>query len=265
MGKGVVTVVAATVLVLLAVMALVIFLPPFLESQVKSGEKDQMEEVRRTFSILQTSLYQMTQGDSLSFVLPMSPGSFFLYPTGEAACLSLGVKWRENDLGRLRYSMITRSYPSYTLGLEGGGVVLEQEGVSLMTFPPPLIRAVDLGENRVRVDVEWVYLVGENVRLSKRGPATLTLICLEEGYSVWAGENCNAENVVVDLKGRVEYEGAWQRYLKDLKDDLNSLGLNANLDNQNPLKLTILGRNASPGVKDLYYFEHMRKIAVWVA
>ncbi|MEM2866845.1 MAG: hypothetical protein QXM46_01030 [Candidatus Hadarchaeales archaeon] len=263
MERGVVTVVAATVLVLLVTMALVIFLPPFFESQVKSREKAQMEEVRETLSTLQASLYRMTQGESLSFVLPMSPDSFFLSPTGKTACLSLGVEWgNENDLGRLRYSMTTRSYPSYILGLEGGGVVLEQEGVSLMTFPPLLVRAVDLGENKVRVDVEWVHLVGENVRLSKRSPATLTLTCVEERYTSWAEENCNAENVVVDLTGRVEYENAWQRYLVELRDGLNSMGLNASLSG---LKLTILGRVTAAGTKDLYYFEHLRKVAVWLA
>ncbi len=262
MERGVVAVVAATLLVLLLVMALLLFLPPFLESQAKTREMAQMEEVREAFSSVQAGLYRMAQGDSLSFALPMSPASFFLYPTGEAACLSFGVKRTENDLGRVRYSMHTRSYPRYTLALEGGGVVLEQGGVSLMTLPPLLVRAVDLGENRVRVDVEWVYLVGENLRLSKRSPAALTLTCLEEGYSVWAEENCNAENVVVDLTGRVEHENAWKRYLGELRDELNSRGLNATLSG---LRLTVQGKVTTAGTKDLYYFEHVRKVAVWLA
>ncbi|MEM1982020.1 MAG: hypothetical protein QXZ52_02440 [Candidatus Hadarchaeales archaeon] len=262
MGRGVITVVAATVLVLLVVMALFLFLPPFLESQTKSGEMAQMEEVRRTFSVLQSSLYRMAEGDSLSFVFPMSSSSFFLFPTGKAACFSFGVKWEENDLGRLKYSMDTRFFPAYTLSLEGGGILLEQSGSSVMTFPPLLIRALEIGENKVRVDVEWIYLVGENIRLSKRSPVTLTLTCLEERYSVWAEENCNAENVVVDLTGRVEYENVWQKYLVELRDELNSKGLNATLSG---LKLTVLGKVTSPGIKDLYYFEHLRRVAVWLA
>lgn len=264
MGRGVVTVVAATVLVLLALMAFFLFFPPFLESQIKSGEKAQMEEVSGSLSSLQTSLYRMAQGDSVSLALPMCPSSFFLFPTGGAACLSLGVGWAENDLGRLRYSMATRSFPSYVLALEGGGVVLEQGGVSLMTLPPVLIRAVDVGENRVRVDVEWIQFVGESVRISRRSPVTLTLTCTEERYLTWAEEDPNAENVVVNLAGRVEYENAWRRYLRELRDELNSLGLNASIDNLNPFRLIILGRVTTPGVRDLYYFEHLRRVAVWL-
>ena len=262
MGRGVVTVVAATVLVLLGLMALAIFLPPFLESQTKSGEMEQAEEVRELFSQIQTELYRLAQGESRAFVLPMSSGSFFLYPTGRAASLSFGMRWTENDLGRVVYSMAARSYPSYTLALEGGGVVLEQEGRSLMTFPPFLVRTLDLGENLVRVEVEWIYLVGENVRVSKRGPATLTLQGLEEGYSVWAENEPNAENVVVDLTGRVEYENAWGEYLGGLAGELNAKGLNASVSG---LKLTLLGKVPSPGNKDLYYFERYRKVGVWLA
>jgi hypothetical protein len=261
MGRGVVTVVVATVLVLLVVMALVLFLPPFLESQTKSGEMKQAEEVRGLFSQVQAELYRLTQGDSCTFVFPMSPGSFFLYPTGNAASLSFGMRWTENDLGRVVYSMAARSYPSYTLALEGGGVILWQEGRSLMTLPPFLVRTLDLGDNLVRVEVEWIYLVGENVRVSKRSPATLTLQGLEEGYSVWAENEPNAENVVVDLTGRVEYEDVWAGYLQELMEELNAKGLNASVSG---LKLTVLGKGA-PGTKDLYYFEHYRKVGVWLA
>jgi len=262
MGRGVVTVVAATVLVLLAAMVLVLFLPPFLESQTKSGEMSQAEEVRELFSQIQAELYRMAQGGSRTFVLPMSSGSFFLYPTGNAASLSFGMRWTENDLGRLVYSMAARSYPSYTLALEGGGVVLEQGGRSLMTLPPFLVRTLDLGDNLVRVEVEWIYLVGENVRISKRSPATLTLQGLEEGYSVWAENESNAENVVVNLENRVEYENAWGKYLQEVGDELNARGLNASVSG---LKLTVLGKVTASGTKDLYYFEHYRKVGVWLA
>jgi hypothetical protein len=262
MGRGVVTVVAATVLVLLALMALALFLPPFLESQTKSGEREQMEEVREVFSRIQQELYGMAQGESRAFGLPMSPGSFFLYPTGTSASLSFGMRWTENDLGRVRYHMPSRSYPPQTYVLEGGGVILEQEGRSLMTFPPFLVRTLDLGENLVRVEVEWIYLVGENVGVSKRGPATLTLQGLEEGYSVWAENEPNAENVVVDLTGRVEYENAWGRYLQELRDELNAKGLNASVSG---LKLTLLGKVTPSGNKDLYYFQRYRKVGVWLA
>jgi len=262
MGRGVVTVVAATVLVLLAVMALALFLPPFLESQTKSGERSQAEEVREVFSTIQQELYGISQGESRTFVLPMSSGSFFLYPTGRAASLSFGMRWSENDLGRVVYSMTTRSYPSYTLALEGGGVVLEQEGRSLMTIPPFLVRTLDLGDNLVRVEVEWIYLVGENVRVSKRSPATLTLQGLEEGYSVWAENEPNAENVVVDLENRVEYGSVWERYLQELGDELNAKGLNASVSG---LRLTLLGKVTASGNKDLYYFERYRRVGVWLA
>jgi|GEM_PF-1280606 len=262
MERGVVTVVAATVLVLLAVMALALFLPPFLESQTKSGEMKQAEEVREVFSQLQTELYRLSQGESRTFVFPMAPSSFFLYPTGNAATLSFGARWTENDFGRVTYSMTTRSYPSYTLVLEGGGVVLEQGRRSLVILPPFLVRTLDLGDNLVRVEVEWIYLVGENVRVSKRGPATLTLQGLEERYSVWAENEPNAENVVVDLTGRVEYDNAWGRYLQELRDELNARGLNASASG---LRLTVSGKVTTPGIKDLYYFERYRKVGVWLA
>jgi hypothetical protein len=262
MGRGVVTVVAATVLVLLAVMALVLFLPPFLESQTKSGEMSQAEEVRELFYRIQQELYGMAQGDSRTFVLPMSSGSFSLYPTGRAASLSFGMRWSENDLGRLVYSMAARSYPSYTLVLEGGGVILEQEGRSLMTLPPFLVRTLDLGDNLVRVEVEWIYLMGENVRVSKRSPATLTVQGLEEGYSLWTENEPNAEDVVVDLENRVEYDSVWERYLQELGEELNAKGLNASVSG---LKLTVLGKVTASGTKDLYYFEHYRKVGVWLA
>jgi hypothetical protein len=44
-------------------------------------------------------------------------------------------------------------------------------------------------------------------------------------------------------------------------EELNAKGLNASVSG---LKLTVLGKGA-PGTKDLYYFEHYRKVGVWLA
>ncbi len=253
--------VTAVVLVGLAIFAFFLFYPPYVASETKKLEKEHMEGVRETFLDIQQMVSLMGEGESKSIEIPMYPRSSFLIPpSGSAAGISITASAGEK-FGALAYRLSNTYYPNQTYVLEGGGVILEQGGVEVMTFDPNLVSGLYLGDNYARVDVEEWYVVGENVWMSKTGSTALTISCVDDDYEVYTGDSPNAENVVVDLTGKVEHENAWTEYLTRVRDELNAQGLNASLDG---LKLTILGRVTGAGTKDIYYYKHVKKIEISV-
>ncbi|MEM2536281.1 MAG: hypothetical protein QW435_04710, partial [Candidatus Hadarchaeales archaeon] len=143
--------------------------------------------------------------------------------------------------------------------LEGGAVLVEDVKGCRMLSPPLLLE----GEGNTLI-LTYLLLEGPFLEVSSLGERKLSLRCINIGYTEMPVGGPNRENVVVDLSSMVrpKYRKAWQVYLEDLRNKLNSRGLNASLDTLNPLRLTILGTNTSAGIKDLYYYERVMEVKV---
>lgn len=149
--------------------------------------------------------------------------------------------------------------PTTRFVLEGGAVLVEDVKGCRMLSPPLLLE----GEGNTLL-LTYLLLEGPFLEVSSLGERKLSLRCINIGYTEMPVGGPNRENVVVDLSSMVrpKYRKAWQVYLEDLRNKLNSRGLNASLDTLNPLRLTILGTNTSAGIKDLYYYERIMEVKV---
>jgi hypothetical protein len=164
-------------------------------------------------------------------------------------------------LGSLEVEVRGWFTPTTGFALEGGAVLVEDAGGWRMLSPPPIITA-----SGNTLTVTYFLLRGPGTGLASLGEKRLLLRCTNEGYTVMPSGGPNRENVVVDLSARVDpdHREAWERYLAGENRRLNSLGLNAFIDNLNPLKLTVLGPNPSAGTRDLYYYERVVEVNVEV-
>lgn len=164
-------------------------------------------------------------------------------------------------LGSLEVEVRGWFTPTTGFALEGGAVLMEDAGGWRMLSPPPMITA-----SGNTLTVTYFLLRGPGTGLASLGEKRLLLRCTNEGYTVMPSGGPNRENVVVDLSARVDpdHREAWERYLAGENRRLNSLGLNAFIDNLNPLKLTVLGPNPSAGTRDLYYYERVVEVNVEV-
>ncbi|TDA31625.1 MAG: hypothetical protein DSO03_04540, partial [Hadesarchaea archaeon] len=151
--------------------------------------------------------------------------------------------------------------PATTFILEGGAVLVEDANGCRMLSPPPLIQVS--GENTLTVT--YCLLKVPEWSTVSLGTRKVILKCVNAGYREAPSGGPNRENVVVDL-GMVEagHREAWKKYLVAENARLNSLGLNAYIDNLNPLRLAILGKVTAPGTKDLYYYEKVVEVEVEV-
>lgn len=238
--------------------AFVILYPIYARIWVREAEASHAEEVAESFLKIQTKILDMSENESTSVNVQMSPEiPFFILPHGMAGVLSCTPK-SDDQFGTLELKTRSYRYPNQTYVFEGGGIILEQFGASFMRSDPGMIIAWDAGGDNIRVEVRYIWIENRVFTYATKEPATIRVSCLSSYYSV-TPDGPNRENVVIDLTGNVGYENAWRGYLKDVKDKLNEKGYNASVDN---LKLTILGKVTTSGVNDIYYYEKVSKIEV---
>jgi hypothetical protein len=161
--------------------------------------------------------------------------------------------------GTVELRVTNEFYPSQTYVYEEGGVVLMQDGVDLMVSKPTMVTASDVGAGLIRVNINFLVIKNRTASIASTGTATVRASCESSRHVVAPVEGPNRENVVLAVTSI--YETAWSRYLQDLCDELNAKGYNASLEG---LTLTILGKENAPGVKDIYYYETLKEIEVFV-
>jgi hypothetical protein len=159
--------------------------------------------------------------------------------------------------GALQLDVINTVYPSQTYVYESGAVIMIQNDYDLLVSSPTLITATDAEENNIRVDVNLVVIKEIDTSFSSTGTATIKVTSQSSSYAVEPVEGPNRENVKITILSA--YQNAWGEYLEDVKEKLNAKGYNVSLSG---LTLLIQGKDNTPGVKDIYYYEKVTEIEV---
>ncbi|MEM2907947.1 MAG: hypothetical protein QXP65_01910, partial [Candidatus Hadarchaeales archaeon] len=171
--------------------------------------------------------------------------------------------------GLIRFDANNAYYVDQTWVYELGAVILAQGDASFMVsrFEDVGLVVVDnrdafgnpLPGDNIRVEVHLIRIKRFDSSISSTGTSTILLAKENSYYEV---ENSPRENVVVRVNST--YKDAWAEYLSWLARELNAKGYHATFDNRS-LRLTILGKDTAPGVKDIFYYEKVTEIEVSLA
>jgi len=165
--------------------------------------------------------------------------------------------------GEVRVAIRDRIYPSYTYVLEGAAVVMIQGAAETMRSFPKMISVSEGIGGATEVEVTYVVIERRGAFISSAGTQVVRVTCVSSSTTVApVGGLPNRENVVIDLDPR--YTSAWEDYLREENARLARLGYNPSLD-VGELRLTIEGKDTTPGVKDIYYRERFITIEVEVS
>jgi hypothetical protein len=155
-------------------------------------------------------------------------------------------------------------YPDQAYVYEGGTVILIQDRVDLMLSRPTIITVSETeDQDLIRVDANFWMIENKNKRTSaaSTGIGTIELFCRDSTYTAVPVDGPNCENLTLKISS--PYQNAWRGYLRDLREELIAMDIEVDL-NEDALILTITGRDDTPGVKDIYYYEKVTEIEVTV-
>jgi len=166
---------------------------------------------------------------------------------------------KDTEYGTVGFSSGHVYYPDQAYVSEGGSVILTQGGVNLTVLEPVMIKWENAENNRLNVYANFWIIENERATLTSTGTRTIRVFCVDSRATVIPVEGPNREQII--LKAISPYGDVWGRYLASENERLNAMGYNASFD-PNTLTLTIGGRDNTPGVKDIYYYEHLKELVV---
>jgi hypothetical protein len=168
---------------------------------------------------------------------------------------------KDTEYGTVGFSSGHVYYPDQAYVYEGGSVILTQGEVNVTVLDPVMIRWENdhENENRIRVYVNLWIIENERATLTSTGTRTIRVFCVDNRATVIPVEGPNRESII--LRVFSPYRDVWSRYLRNKLDELEAMGVAASLD-EDTLTLTILGKVESAGVKDIYYYEYLKKLVV---
>ncbi|MCS7132062.1 MAG: hypothetical protein NZ934_04985, partial [Hadesarchaea archaeon] len=168
--------------------------------------------------------------------------------------------------GLIRFDSNNIYYVDQTWVYELGAVILAQDNASFMVskFEDVGLVVVDnkdaygnpLPGDNIRVQVHFIRIKRFDTSLCSTGTSTILLARENSYYRV---ENSHLENVVVRVSSA--YKDAWAEYLSWLAKELSAKGYHATFDNR-ALRLTILGKKTTLGIRDIFYYEKVTEIEV---
>lgn len=162
--------------------------------------------------------------------------------------------------GDIRFDIKNYYYPDQTWAYESGAVILIQDNVSVMESPPGMVVVREIGDNKIEIYFNTIRIRGLDDSISGTGTSTIRASILSWHYPI---EKDLRENVTIRI--RSSYTRAWKQYLQDLYEMLDAGGYNPDGSFLDTLQLTILGKDTSPGVKDIYYFERIMEVEIRIS
>ena len=257
--RGVVSTLTALLFVGIAIAIFCFFYPSYVHARSFEAEAEHMESVRESLLEIKSAVEGMSEGDTLSFEVQMSAEPVpLVLGSGVTGVLSV-VQASDEIYGALEFSAWNQYYPSQTYVLEGGGVIVVQEGAAAMISSPAMITAWDLGNENIRVNIDHLVIIGDDSWAAKTGTGTVEITCVSSRYEVAPEDGPNRGEVVVNLENRIRpgHEQAWSRYLKEVAEKFHDF----NTEFTDDLELTIRGKRTGTE-NDIYCYERVREIRI---
>jgi hypothetical protein len=138
---------------------------------------------------------------------------------------------------------------------EMGMVILIQGNVVLMDSAPHMVTVWEAGGNDIGVYVDVIKVRGLESSMSGTGISSVTVSILRRFE-----KKENRESATIRINSN--YGNAWREYLASENQRLNAKGYGASFD-EDKLTLTIRGKDNTPGVKDIIYYQKVTEI--WVS
>jgi len=245
------------------------FLATWGPSEMNRRAREHMEEVNESFRELRAVIEGLRVGESKTVSFRMGPdpvpfvpsprvgGTLSATPTPTPPPASpsyWGNYWEnywENNPGNIRFDMENQSW-IYEMGM----IILIQDNVVLMDSAPRMLTVWEAGGNQIGVYVDVIKVRGLGSSMSGRGTSTIAVSILRR----FENEKENRENAVIKINSM--YRNAWREYLASENQRLNAKGYRASF-NENTLTLAIQGKDNTPGVKDIIYYQKVTEI--WVS
>jgi hypothetical protein len=168
------------------------------------------------------------------------------------------------EYGTIGFESRNLFYPSQKYVYEGGAVILVQDGVDVMISKPTMIAVSDAENNKIRVDVNFLMVENKNemTSLNSTGIGTIEAYCKNSVYTVAPMDRPNRENLTLIVTS--SYRNAWMDYLQDLREELRAMNVYATPPSLagDVLTMTIMGRDNTPGLNDIYYYEKFTEIEI---
>jgi hypothetical protein len=175
--------------------------------------------------------------------------------------LEIKVENQISAYGSVEFSKTNDFYPDQSYLYECGSVLLEQDDVYVMLFPPNILLVENMGGNNIKVYSTFIYITDSDQTLSATGRATIYVNVKRISDVVAPIDGPNRENVEINV--RTIYRGPWDKFLSSEVQKLDQMGFDVHYD-PNTLTLVIYGqKNGAPaGVKDIFYFERLVEVSV---
>jgi hypothetical protein len=194
----------------------------------------------------------------IQYLVELSTESGKLSPVLEEITLT---HVKETEYGTIGFSSGHVFYPDQAYVYEGGSVILTQGEVNLTVLEPMTLKVSEnAGDNNIRVDVNFLIVENERSTITSTGTRTIRVFCTKSSTTIFPVEGKpNRENVV--LKVSSPYADVWREYLASENERLKAMDIRADFDPVT-LTLTIEGRDDTPRVNDIYYYEYVKEIEV---
>ncbi len=265
--KGLTPLLGAMFVVSIVITLFSAFLATWAPSEMNRREREHLQLVGESFRELRTTIESLRIGESRTVSLKMGPDPVPLVPsprtggmlsiTPTSTPFPTSEPWEnywenywENDPGNIKFEFGDQSW-IYEMGM----IILIQDNVELMGSAPRVVTAWEASEDELGVYVDIIKVRGLERSISGTSTSTITVSILRRFE-----KNERRENAVIKINS--SYRGAWREYLASENERLGAKGYNPSLD-ENNLTLTIEGKDNTPGVNDIIYYQKVTE--VWVS